>query len=348
MQPALPSPPAEPEPAPSAAPGADPLAFAPVPRRHRHDGWTAERQRGFIHALAETGSVKAAARRIGKTTEGAYQMRLHPGADSFRAAWEAALASGVQRLTDIAMERAVEGVPIPVFHKGEQVGERRWYNDRLLMFMLKHHLPDRYNNAALAPGTRHPDTIAREAAQQCPLCREREEAAARRAAAEAEADKQSNEEFLVHLMRTYQIKVQAERRERLAGNWAAADFYLRQLNFFELILEGCGHRMDIIDMHTLETGGESMYEHQINCGTLTHVLDKIRRDIWEAAGEPPRPPIDLRKFLPHSNMDFQGDTAKERQHARAEAQRRIAASQAVWEASANEETWATFKEAAGR
>ncbi|MDF2603066.1 hypothetical protein [Sphingomonas sp.] len=341
MQPALPSPPpAQPHPA---AP--DPLAFTPVPRRYRHDGWTAERQRGFIHALAETGSVKAAARRIGKTTEGAYHMRRQPGADSFCAAWEAALASGVQRLTDIAMERAVEGVPIPVFHKGEQVGERRWYNDRLLMFLLKHHLPDRYGTPALAPGTRHPDTIAREAAQQCPVCREREETAARRAFAEAEAAKQSTEEFLNELLRTYQIKVQAERRERLDGNWAAADFYLRQLNFFELILEGCGHRMDIIDMHTMENGGEGMYNRQINCGPLTRVLDDIRRKIWEAAGEPPRPPIDLRDFLPYTNMNQQGDNARERQHARAEAQRRIAESQAVWEASAKEETWAAFKAA---
>ncbi|SEI86304.1 hypothetical protein SAMN05428950_101411 [Sphingomonas sp. OV641] len=347
MQPLL-SPPAAQPGAPAPAPAApDPLAFTPVPRKHRHDGWTAERQRGFIHALAETGSVKAAARRIGKTTEGAYHLRRQPEAESFRAAWEAALASGVQRLTDIAMERAMEGVPVPVFHKGEQVGERRWYNDRLLMFMLKHHLPDRYSNTALAPGTKHPETIAREAAKQCPACRERAEADERRAFAEAEAAKQSSEEFLVHLMRTYQIKVQSERRERLAGNWAAADFYLRQLNFFELILEGCGERMDIIDMHTRTRRGDGMYEREINCGTLTPILDKLRRDIWEAADEPPRPPIDLREFLPGSWMDYQGDTARERQHARAEAQRRIAESQAVWEASANEETWRRFKELGG-
>lgn len=36
--------------------------FAPVPRQcQRHDGWTAERQRRFIAALADTGSVRAAA-----------------------------------------------------------------------------------------------------------------------------------------------------------------------------------------------------------------------------------------------------------------------------------------------
>ncbi|HEX2763027.1 MAG TPA: hypothetical protein VHM92_04155 [Allosphingosinicella sp.] len=31
------------------------LAFTPVPRRYRHDGWTPERQVAFIEALADTG-----------------------------------------------------------------------------------------------------------------------------------------------------------------------------------------------------------------------------------------------------------------------------------------------------
>lgn len=29
--------------------------FAPVPRKYRHDGWTPERQKAFIEALADTG-----------------------------------------------------------------------------------------------------------------------------------------------------------------------------------------------------------------------------------------------------------------------------------------------------
>jgi hypothetical protein len=36
--------------------------FDPVPRQyHRHDGWTPERQKAFIEALADTGSVTRAA-----------------------------------------------------------------------------------------------------------------------------------------------------------------------------------------------------------------------------------------------------------------------------------------------
>ena len=35
--------------------------FDAVPRKHRHDGWTPERQRAFIEAFADTGSVSRAA-----------------------------------------------------------------------------------------------------------------------------------------------------------------------------------------------------------------------------------------------------------------------------------------------
>jgi hypothetical protein len=140
--------------------------FTPVPRRYRCDGWTPERQRAFVAALAETGSVKHAAERINMASEGAYALRRQPGAEGFRAAWEAALDFGVQRLVDVALERAIDGVPVPIMYQGEQVAERRQYNDRLLMFILRHHLPHRYGPLKpLAPGTKHPDTLAREAAE---------------------------------------------------------------------------------------------------------------------------------------------------------------------------------------
>lgn len=135
--------------------------FTPVPRKYRYDGWTPERQKAFIEALADTGSVKAACHRINMSQVGAYYLRRQPGAEGFRKAWDAALDFGVQNLVDIAIDRAKEGVPVPVFYKGEQVGERRRYNDRLLMFILKHHMPSKYG-ANLAPGTRHPDTLMHE------------------------------------------------------------------------------------------------------------------------------------------------------------------------------------------
>ena len=85
--------------------------FAPVPRKcARHDGWTPARQRAFIEALADTGSVSRAAALVNMAAEGAYALRRQPGADEFRRAWEAALDYGVARMKDIAFERAVEGM----------------------------------------------------------------------------------------------------------------------------------------------------------------------------------------------------------------------------------------------
>ena len=119
--------------------------FAPVPRKtSRHDGWTPERQRGFIEALADTGSVRAAAHAVNMTPEGAYLLRRHPEAAEFRKAWEAALALGVQRLEDVAMDRALNGVEVPVYHFGAVIGTRRVYNDRLLMFLLRNRAPKRF------------------------------------------------------------------------------------------------------------------------------------------------------------------------------------------------------------
>lgn len=124
----------------------DPLpSFLPVPRQtQRHDGWTPERQRGFIEALADTGSVKAAAHAVNMTPEGAYLLRRHPEGDEFRKAWENALRLGVQRLEDVAMDRALNGVEVPVYHFGAVVGSRRVYNDRLLMFILRNRAPKRF------------------------------------------------------------------------------------------------------------------------------------------------------------------------------------------------------------
>ena len=120
-----------------------PIDFTPAVRRsQRHDGWTPERQRAFIEALADTGSVTRAAAMVNMAAVGAYYLRRQPGSESFRAAWSAALDHGVQRMKDIAFERAVEGELIPILAGGKLLGYRRRFNDRLLMFCLRHYGED--------------------------------------------------------------------------------------------------------------------------------------------------------------------------------------------------------------
>ena len=127
--------------------------FTPVPRKcQRSNGWKPEVQRAFIEALAETGSVKAACRRVGRADHGVYLLRRHPEAEEFRRAWQAALDIGIQRIEDVAMDRAINGVEEPVYNYGKLVGTRTRYNDRLLMFMLRNRAPARFAGGGQARG----------------------------------------------------------------------------------------------------------------------------------------------------------------------------------------------------
>ena len=129
---------------PKPPPGTLPM-FTPVPRlKERSNGWSAPVQLAFIEALAETGSVEAACRRVKRAAVGVYLLRRHPEAASFRAAWEAALDIGIQRVEDVAMDRALNGVQVPVYAYGKIIGTRTVYNDRLLMFMLRNRAPKRF------------------------------------------------------------------------------------------------------------------------------------------------------------------------------------------------------------
>lgn len=132
------------EPPRPAQPAGDLLAFTPVPlARVRHDGWTPARQRRFIEQLALIGLVSAAARACGMSGTSTYRLRERPGAQSFAAAWDAALVLGQARADDTAIDRAIHGEERPVFHRGRQVGARIVYNDRLLIAALRRFGPAR-------------------------------------------------------------------------------------------------------------------------------------------------------------------------------------------------------------
>jgi hypothetical protein len=115
----------------------EPETFTPVRLSvQRHDGWTAERQRIFIAALADSGSVSDAARAAGVSARSAYRLRRRPGAEAFDRAWDQALVFASQRLTAIAFDRAINGSRREVWRDGVLVAEMRAPSDRLLMFLL--------------------------------------------------------------------------------------------------------------------------------------------------------------------------------------------------------------------
>ena len=136
--------------APSAPPANDdsessaPPEFEPVRTRVRWDGWTATRQSDFIQALAESGCVAEACRSVGMSERSAYALRGRVDAVSFRNAWDSALDYAIRRLSDAVLSRAINGVPRAVFFQGQQIGENRYYDERLAMFLLRFRDPLRY------------------------------------------------------------------------------------------------------------------------------------------------------------------------------------------------------------
>ncbi len=87
--------------------------WVPVLRKRRADGWSPQKQRDFVEALADTGLVEESARVVGMSVASCYRLRRAPGAESFARAWDAALDFGALRLKDIAMDRAMTGQLVP-------------------------------------------------------------------------------------------------------------------------------------------------------------------------------------------------------------------------------------------
>lgn len=130
--------------------GFDPADYdwVPVLKKRRHDGWSPQRQRAFIEALADSGSVTYAARAVGMSRQACYELRRSPGAENFDRAWEVAIHAASRQLIDIAFDRAINGVEEPLFDKeGQRIACRYRYNDRLLMFLIRAHAPEQYRPA---------------------------------------------------------------------------------------------------------------------------------------------------------------------------------------------------------
>lgn len=136
------------------------LLFTPhVPERITTTGWTPDRQRCFIAALARMGVVSAAAKSVGMTARSAYSLRhrvrmkygnwadtpmrpetaaaLGPGyIFSFAAAWDLALGEGLELQIDAALPVALEGEEVPVIRRGRIIGWQKKFNARLAIAAL--------------------------------------------------------------------------------------------------------------------------------------------------------------------------------------------------------------------
>ena len=102
----------------------------------RHDGWTVPRQVAFLEALAAGASVTEAAAGVGMSRQTAYALRARLRGEPFDLAWHVATRCRFDQLLEVALERALNGVEVPHFHKGELVHTSRRYDERLTIALL--------------------------------------------------------------------------------------------------------------------------------------------------------------------------------------------------------------------
>lgn len=123
--------------------------FRPVPLRARADGWSEERQCGFLAQLYVTGSVAAAARAVGMTRMSAYRLRARAGAESFAAIWDRVLTPpgcghvatpkpDFRKVTLQTLNSWLEtGFIQPAIYRGRMCGVRRKPDDSTLFRLLR-------------------------------------------------------------------------------------------------------------------------------------------------------------------------------------------------------------------
>jgi hypothetical protein len=144
----------------------DPLTFAPVPVRRRRDGWTVEKQIGFIEILAETGCVTTAARSVGMSVRSAYRLAARPDAREFAAAWDTAMPLAARALAALAFDYATGGMVEQVWKDGALVSERRRPSERLLIFLLSRFDPTRFGSVSPAAPLQDMDDWPRDFPQR--------------------------------------------------------------------------------------------------------------------------------------------------------------------------------------
>lgn len=134
--------------------------FEPVKLRYRHDGLTPARQVALIQTLAACGCIREACAKVGVSPEAVYRLRRRPDAQSFRVAMDLALDGAADAVEDAMYGRAIHGVEVPHYYKGELIGTHRRYDERLAMFILRYRKPHRYGRQLDKAASPHPERSA--------------------------------------------------------------------------------------------------------------------------------------------------------------------------------------------
>jgi len=130
---------ASPDPAPTAspAPASFPALVEDLPgdeTRAPQTQFTLDLRIAFLEALAVSGSVRSAARRVKVSHQSVYRARRSSA--PFGRAWDAAMVIARGQAEALLADYAMSGVEEEVWYHGEIVGTRRRVSDRLLLAHL--------------------------------------------------------------------------------------------------------------------------------------------------------------------------------------------------------------------
>lgn len=304
----------------------DLLDFDPVPRRNaRADGWSAEVQRAYIAALSLTGSIRQAARAVGKAQFGVDQLLRAPGSESFRAAHEEAMAIAADdRSRRLREGLAAAGAEASAARRREQ---QAWAN------------------AATRRGPGRPPS--RPSALPSPVDDPEEP---------IDDSPEGILAVLEPIFAKYMIKLSQEREARLQGRIVEADFYLRQITWLEVAMD-LGSGDGLAFLMKMRIGGR--HPGDIAETPMSWLLGQLRRREWARSGDPERPehpPAD--RLVDHGNFSTEpleyfrgGDPASHDEQRRLFAERHVEAARAQleWEQRARDEAaaWRARLEAEG-
>lgn len=122
----------------STKPAGNKTAQSDTRGRAAKDTW----EKAFLTALRKNGVVTIAceAAGVGRTT--VYEKRRDD--PEFLADWDEAIEIAADRIEAEVIRRAVDGMTVPVYYKGEIVGFNREFSDSLAQMVLRAHKPEKY------------------------------------------------------------------------------------------------------------------------------------------------------------------------------------------------------------
>ena len=142
-----------------------------------HSAFTPERRVQFLDILSGNGNVRSACTLTGISPQAAYKARRRDA--RFAAGWDGALLLAREHAESVLADRAINGVEEVVFYRGEEVGRRVKYDNRLLLALLgrldrrcgdarAEEAAERFDEILAAIGGAEPDAAMVEAATSIP------------------------------------------------------------------------------------------------------------------------------------------------------------------------------------